>query len=434
MVEQPGAIRVVDERQAARAAVPRHPRAAIQSRRRAGAAVGRVPPAVRDEPPLLRRLHRHERRHARGRVPLERHAARPHAGAPAAVRRRSRTTNHNGGQLAVRRRTASSTSGYRLRRRRARGRRVRGIVARSIRRATTGRASGGTRCGAARRRSRPASPRRTSSRCNGSRCSSTAPQTPRRSISTRFRWAARPTTCSSSRRRTARPTRSTRRAGRCCGSSRRRATRRGRARRRSRRRRRSPTRAVSRSTRLRPAAASTSSRLRTVTALWSVSITKLPSREKIAAALNFANGHVIATTGGYIGDAPPYQGHVAIISPGGALLHVWNSLCSNRRGLIDPASCPRERLRDLGPRRRRRRPGERPAARRDGQRAVGRQDQLGRRGASALGRRDRAARQLHADEHGGAELRRRRPRLDLAGRAQRRATSRRAARTGRSAC
>jgi hypothetical protein len=72
---------------------------------------------------------------------------------------------------------------------------------------------------------------------------------------------------------------------------------------------------------------------------WGVSITKLPSREKIAAALNFANGHVIATTGGYIGDAPPYQGHVAIISTAGALLHVWNSLCSNRTGLLDPASC-----------------------------------------------------------------------------------------------
>jgi hypothetical protein len=72
---------------------------------------------------------------------------------------------------------------------------------------------------------------------------------------------------------------------------------------------------------------------------WSVSITKLPSREKIAASLNFAAGHVIATTGGYIGDAPPYQGHVAIISPSGKLLHVWNSLCSNRAGLIDPHSC-----------------------------------------------------------------------------------------------
>ena len=72
---------------------------------------------------------------------------------------------------------------------------------------------------------------------------------------------------------------------------------------------------------------------------WSVSITKLPSREKIAASLNFAGGHVIATTGGYLGDAPPYQGHVAIISTGGAVLHVWNSLCSNRAGVIDPQSC-----------------------------------------------------------------------------------------------
>jgi hypothetical protein len=74
-------------------------------------------------------------------------------------------------------------------------------------------------------------------------------------------------------------------------------------------------------------------------AAWSVSITRLPSREKIAASLNFANGHVIAATGGYIGDAPPYQGHVALISPGGKLLHVWNSLCSNRPGLIEPSSC-----------------------------------------------------------------------------------------------
>jgi len=73
--------------------------------------------------------------------------------------------------------------------------------------------------------------------------------------------------------------------------------------------------------------------------VWGVSITRLPSREKIAASLNFFNGKVIATTGGYIGDAPPYQGHVAIISPGGRLLHVWNSLCSNRPGLIEPASC-----------------------------------------------------------------------------------------------
>jgi PQQ-like domain len=75
-------------------------------------------------------------------------------------------------------------------------------------------------------------------------------------------------------------------------------------------------------------------------AVWRRAITKLPSREKIASSLNFVGGHVIATTGGYIGDAPPYQGHVAIIAArNGRLLHVWNSLCSNRRGLIAPSSC-----------------------------------------------------------------------------------------------
>ena len=74
--------------------------------------------------------------------------------------------------------------------------------------------------------------------------------------------------------------------------------------------------------------------------MWRRSITRLATREKIAASLNFADGHVIATTGGYIGDAPPYQGHVAIVSAGGRLLHVWNSLCSNRHGLLVPLSCP----------------------------------------------------------------------------------------------
>jgi len=75
-------------------------------------------------------------------------------------------------------------------------------------------------------------------------------------------------------------------------------------------------------------------------AVWRRSITRLPAKEKIASSLNFAGGHVIATTGGYIGDAPPYQGHVAILAArSGRLLHVWNSLCSNRGGLIAPASC-----------------------------------------------------------------------------------------------
>jgi hypothetical protein len=76
-------------------------------------------------------------------------------------------------------------------------------------------------------------------------------------------------------------------------------------------------------------------------ALWRRRITKLPSKEKIAASLNYTGGHVIATTGGYVGDAPPYQGHVAVISAArGRLLHVWNSLCSNRHGLLVPSRCP----------------------------------------------------------------------------------------------
>jgi outer membrane protein assembly factor BamB len=74
--------------------------------------------------------------------------------------------------------------------------------------------------------------------------------------------------------------------------------------------------------------------------VWSTAITNLPTREKIASPLNFDRGHVIATTGGYIGDAPPYQGHVAVLdAAAGTLLHVWNALCSDRAGLIAPSSC-----------------------------------------------------------------------------------------------
>lgn len=75
--------------------------------------------------------------------------------------------------------------------------------------------------------------------------------------------------------------------------------------------------------------------------VWHTSITKLPRREKIDSPLKFFRGRVIAVTAGYIGDAPPYQGHVAILDgASGKLLSVWNSLCSNRAGLIKPSSCP----------------------------------------------------------------------------------------------
>jgi glucose dehydrogenase len=74
--------------------------------------------------------------------------------------------------------------------------------------------------------------------------------------------------------------------------------------------------------------------------VWSTAITRLPGREKIASSLNFFHGRVVAVTGGYIGDTPPYQGHVAVLDgASGRLLHVWNSLCSDRRELIDPSSC-----------------------------------------------------------------------------------------------
>jgi hypothetical protein len=75
--------------------------------------------------------------------------------------------------------------------------------------------------------------------------------------------------------------------------------------------------------------------------VWSVSITRLPSREKLGTAMNYSRGLVLATTGGYIGDAPPYQGHVAAISAArGRIVHIWNSLCSDRHVLISPSSCP----------------------------------------------------------------------------------------------
>ncbi len=75
-------------------------------------------------------------------------------------------------------------------------------------------------------------------------------------------------------------------------------------------------------------------------AVWSTAVTLLADREKIASPLSLVSGRLLVVTGGYIGDAAPYQGHVAILDAAtGRLLHVWNSLCSDRAGLIQPASC-----------------------------------------------------------------------------------------------
>jgi outer membrane protein assembly factor BamB len=75
--------------------------------------------------------------------------------------------------------------------------------------------------------------------------------------------------------------------------------------------------------------------------LWTTPITQLPALEKIASPLREFRGRIIAVTTGYIGDRPPYQGHVAILdAQSGRLVHVWNSLCSDRPRLLMPSACP----------------------------------------------------------------------------------------------
>jgi hypothetical protein len=74
---------------------------------------------------------------------------------------------------------------------------------------------------------------------------------------------------------------------------------------------------------------------------WPVSVTRDATHEKLAAALNIDGAYVVAATGGYYGDAPPYQGHVVLIDrASGHLRRVFNTLCANRRQLQAPSSCP----------------------------------------------------------------------------------------------
>jgi len=76
------------------------------------------------------------------------------------------------------------------------------------------------------------------------------------------------------------------------------------------------------------------------TGSWPVSVTRDATHEKLAAALNIAGGELIATTGGYYGDVPPYQGHVVLIdTASGRVRRVFNTLCANRSGLLRPSSC-----------------------------------------------------------------------------------------------
>jgi outer membrane protein assembly factor BamB len=77
------------------------------------------------------------------------------------------------------------------------------------------------------------------------------------------------------------------------------------------------------------------------TAGWPARITLDPAHEKSAPPLNLAAGLLLAATGGYIGDAPPYQGHVVALDAGsGQIVNVFNTLCSDRNEVIDPTTCP----------------------------------------------------------------------------------------------
>jgi PQQ-like domain len=73
---------------------------------------------------------------------------------------------------------------------------------------------------------------------------------------------------------------------------------------------------------------------------WPVSVTRDATHEKLAAALNIDGPDVLAATGGYLGDAPPYQGHLVLIDrASGRVQRVFNTLCANRRELLVPSSC-----------------------------------------------------------------------------------------------
>jgi outer membrane protein assembly factor BamB len=72
---------------------------------------------------------------------------------------------------------------------------------------------------------------------------------------------------------------------------------------------------------------------------WPAPITTMTQTEKEGSALNLANGRVYVTTGGYIGDAPPYQGHVVTIDLATGAAQVFNSLCSDQHQLLHEGDC-----------------------------------------------------------------------------------------------
>jgi len=74
---------------------------------------------------------------------------------------------------------------------------------------------------------------------------------------------------------------------------------------------------------------------------WPARVTLEPKHEKLGAALNIDGPDLLVATSGYLGDIPPYQGHVvAIDRASGRIASIFNTLCANRRRLQVPSSCP----------------------------------------------------------------------------------------------
>jgi outer membrane protein assembly factor BamB len=75
---------------------------------------------------------------------------------------------------------------------------------------------------------------------------------------------------------------------------------------------------------------------------WPVPITRMRDSEKESSALNVADGHVYVVTSGYLGDAPPYQGHVVSVDATSGASAVFNSLCADVHHLLAASECQSE--------------------------------------------------------------------------------------------
>ena len=191
----------------------------------------------------------------------------------------------------------------------------------------------------------PASPRTTSARCGCAGSTSPGPSTPRRSSCTGSSWAVRGATCwsmTTTYGRTLALDPRTRRGS--CGSSRRRdiGSYEGSAQITTATPIADPDRrfvyASSPDGRIHKLAVASGREVRS--GGWPVSVTFDATHEKIASALNISGSSLVVVTGGYIGDAPPYQGHVVMIDRStGRITAVWNSLCSDRHA-ADRAAGP----------------------------------------------------------------------------------------------